>query len=340
MTTAGSVPAIPAPARLTSRATSALVIVLLFDTVLLAAFLTKSLSGMEALIGHGLTLCLFVAAARPAFSGDLTVLVVAALLSASAGPFGTLATFALHALLGRANVPTADLENWYRRISGTPDSNKAAALYDRIVDGRSRRPGPDAVARFHVVLDGPLAQQQALLGLIGLSYFPEYGVLLRKALCSAEPSIRVHAAAVSVKLRTSLRAEFAKASCDAGDASGAEVDLARAERLAVLADSGFLDPAESLTAREMALSLCRPLQQGRPNDMHLRQQVFGLLTGLERWHELRASLDGMHMRSPDDAALRIRCLMELGLARDLHRVVGRPISVPFPLGASRHASVR
>ncbi|MCJ2082420.1 hypothetical protein [Methylobacterium sp. J-090] len=333
-----TIPAIPFTARLTPRATSALVLLFAVDTLVLAGFLVGDLSGLAALVGHGLNLCLFVATARPAFAGDLTFLVVVALLSASAGPFGTLATFALYALLVRTNVAAADLECWYRRISGTPDLNRAEALYDRIVDGRARRPGPDAVARFHTVLEGPLAQQQALLGLIGLSYFPEYRLLLRKALCSAEPSIRVHAAAVSVKLRTVLRAEFGKACPNAGNA--VDADPARAERLALLADSGFLDPSESMVAREAALGLCRPALQGRPDDRTLRRQVFGLLASLGRWDELRASLDATRARSPDEDALRVRCLMELARARDLHRVVGRPTPISARPGATRDALLR
>ncbi|MDO9426368.1 MAG: hypothetical protein Q7T93_06005 [Methylobacterium sp.] len=338
MTGIETVPAIPFTARLTPRATSALILLLAVDALVLAGFLAGDLSGPAALVGHGLNLGIFVATARPAFAGDLTFLVVVTLLSAGAGPFGTLATFVLYALLVRTNVPASDLAVWYRRISGAPDLNRAEALYDRIVDGRARRPGPDAVARFHTVLDGPLAQQQALLGLIGLSYFPEYRLLLRKALCSAEPSIRVHAAAVSVKLRTALRAEFGKVCPNAGDP--ADVDPARAERLALLADSGFLDPSESTVAREAALGLCRPGLRDRPDDRPLRRQVFGLLAGLGRWDELRAALEATRARSPDEDALRIRCLMELARARDLHRVVGRPTPIPARPGATRDALPR
>ncbi|GJD29622.1 hypothetical protein PMNALOAF_0857 [Methylobacterium adhaesivum] len=333
-----TIPVIPYPARLTPRARTALVLLFGLDTLVLAGFLVGDLSGAAALIGHGLNVCLFVATARPAFAADLTFLVVVALLAAGAGPFGILASVVLYALLARTNVAAADLERWYRQISGAPEPNAAAALYDRIVDGRARRPGPDAVARFHAVLEGPLAQQQALLGLIGLSYFPEYRPLLRKALCSEEPSIRVHAAAVSVKLRTALRAEFGRACGDAGHAPAA--DLVRAERLALLADSGFLDPAESATAREAALTLCRPILQGRPEDRRLRRQVFELLAGLERWDELRASLDATRARSPEDAALGLRCLMELGRTRDLHRAVVRPASVPSRPGASHDPVLR
>src|SRR4051794_5264219 len=186
-----------------------LVLLALFatQTGLLAAYLSGTLAAPTALAVHAAVLVVFTCT-KGAFADDLTPYFLTLLLTGCAGPLGAGSVLALTLLLARTRVSHHDLEDWYRQISGVREVNPAVVLYDKIIDGRARRPGRCAIEHFPSVLDGPLATQQALLGLIGLSYHPDYRALLGQALRSAEPSIRVHAAAVSVKLRTRARTEF------------------------------------------------------------------------------------------------------------------------------------
>ncbi|KAB1070140.1 hypothetical protein [Methylobacterium planeticum] len=323
-------------ARLSAAPVLALSALLVAEAGFLFGALSHLLTAPAALAGHAIVLVAFTAARR-AFAEDLTLFVLALLLTACAGPLGTVGVLALYLMLSLTRVSPHELETWYRQISGVTEANPAVALYDRIVDGRARR--SQAQSHFPSVLGGPLAPQQALLGLIGLAYHPDYRVLLRQALHSAEPSIRVHAAAVSVKLRTRARLDFQDLAGEE-NASGSPDDLhVRATRLVRLAEGGFLDEADTRTARETALDHCRRARALDPEHGPSLTLLCRLLSDLRRWDDV-LSLRAAHGLNDRGAAATVaESLMKLRRARDLHDVAKR-LALPaktLSIGDVRHA---
>jgi hypothetical protein len=224
-------------------------------------------------------------------------------------------------LLSNTRVQSKNLEAWYDRISGVANSNSAILVYDKIIDGRARSPRSSTVDIFASVLEGPLETQQALLGLIGLDYHSDYKEVLKKALASTEPSIRVHAAAVSVKLRTRARSEYQQLLSTPCSESSASQLAGYADRLMSLADGGFLDRDDRARALQRADALClqaRTLDPYGPKIFSVLSRVFA---AEGRWSDLLLLLDEAPVsKRPAEAwRLKDRALMELGRAKELHR---------------------
>lgn len=310
-------------ARLTAGPLAALAGLLVAEAAILGAFLTETVSAPAALAAHGITLLIFVAR-RSVFADDLTHCVIALLLAASTGPVGAAAALALYLILARTPVSQHELESWYRQISGLGEANPAVTLHAQIVDGRARRPNRTAVAHFPSVLEGPLAQQQALLGLIGLAYHPDYRPLLGQALRSAEPSIRVHAAAVSVKLRARARLELQRSQAGAQSPATPADLLVQAVELARIAEGGFLEEADARSARESAAALCEQALALAPGHRGATALLCSLLAGLGRWEDVLARSAAVSYRRGDRLAeATAESLMQLGRTQDLHALLVR-----------------
>jgi hypothetical protein len=126
-----------------------------------------------------------------------------------------------------------------------PAASRAERLHAEILQGRRRRGRGRPTASFATVFaSGTLAEKQAAVAAISLSYRPEMLPGLRLALASDVPAIRVQAAAAYAKLRGSFieRAKAALAAAARGD--GGETLVAEAHAVAT---SGFLD-AETVSA--------------------------------------------------------------------------------------------
>lgn len=325
-------------ARLSTLPLLALLGLLSLESSVLAATVAGHLAPSAALAAHAAVLMAF-ACARQAFADDLAFYFLALMLAACAGPLGAAGVLALYLLLARTRVSPNDLETWYREISGVTEGNPAVALYDKIVDGRARRPGHHDQQNFASVLGGPLAPQQALLGLIGLAYHPDYRALLGQALQSAEPSIRVHAAAVSVKLRTRARLDFQRLA-EPGSAAGSPDELAaEATRLVRIAEGGFLDEANALTAREAAVGLCRTALALAPNHDASASLLCRLLADLRHWEDVLTEHAAATAPAQAIAAPVAQSLMNLRRTRELHDLLKRlahPVTTSN-LGGIRHA---
>jgi hypothetical protein len=299
-----------------------------------AAGLTAAAAGSVGptglLLGHALCLAAAAAAIRAERSGECTFSVLLLLLAACTGPVGPAGLLLVHAVLTRTRICTNELDAWYRRLAGDAPADPSVTLYDRLLDGRARRTAAGKPDHFPTVLQGDLVRQQALLGLIGLAYHPDYRPILARALCSQEPSIRVHAAAVSVKLRARALAEF-KQGQEAGPDGRAADKAALALRLLDLADGGFLDAEKARAARIRALALVEgPGQPDAPARAPIRRRA---LAGLERWEEADAEGPGPG-RDPEDLRLRMACLMRRGRTRALHALLRA--GGPATSGGLRH----
>lgn len=285
----------------------------------LAAAMAGSLDMTWLPIGHGLCLAGAGAAVRAERSGECTFAVLLLLLAACTGPVGPAGLLLVQSVLTRTRICTNELDAWYRRLAGAAPPDPSVTLYDRLLDGRARRTGRGGPDHFPTVLHGDLVRQQALLGLIGLAYHPDYRPILAQALCSQEPSIRVHAAAVSVKLRARALAEFKRVQEAEADGPTAE-RAGLALRLLDLADGGFLDAEKAGAARTRALALV--VGAGQPDSAGRVPLGRRALAGLERWEEAVAGPEADEpVLDPEDHRLRMLCLMRCGQARALHALL-------------------
>lgn len=307
------------------------------EVVGIAAAMAGSLDMASLLIGHGLCLAGAAAAVHAERSGECTFAVLLMLLAACTGPVGPVGLLLVQAVLTRTRICTNELDAWYRRLAGDAPADPSVILYDRLLDGRARRTGRGGPDHFPTVLHEDLVRQQALLGLVGLAYHPDYRPILAQALCSQEPSIRVHAAAVSVKLRARAlteykRAQEAEAAAPAADWAG------RALRLLDLAEGGFLDTERAHAARTRALTLV--MGAGQPASAACDPLGRRALAGLERWEEAVADPEAAGpVRDPEDLRLRMLCLMRCRQSRALHTLLrAGDAHPPTQRGALRHVA--
>jgi hypothetical protein len=141
--------------------------------------------------------------------------------------------------------------NAVRRLTGQIQQNRRPAL-------QGVRPASFA----QVLRLGTLAQQQDAIAAILRYYEPELLPLLRQALGSPVPAIRVQAAAVYAKLRGSFEAR-AKAALAAADSPAAITDArAFAAEVEAVAVSGFADAETQTLLRAAAAQVLR----GAEND--------------------------------------------------------------------------
>jgi hypothetical protein len=189
--------------------------------------------------------------------GDLTLGGIGLPALLLTGPIGGLGSLIMNWAVIRA--PKADnlLDAWYRRLSGHGPADAASDLHEKLSAGRAMRPGATEVRRFTTVMhNGSLKEQQSLLGLIGLNYYPEYRSALEIGLVSPETSVRVQAAAVFAKLRERNKLALKECLAVAADEdldSNRACETGSALRQAI--ESGFLDPAEMRRARRAALAI-------------------------------------------------------------------------------------
>ncbi len=299
----------------------------------LAAALEGKVTWSIILAGHGLCLTLAAAALRATPQADITFAVLGLLLCISTGPVGAGGALALRLIVRRTRVCAQELAAWYHRLAGMARAEASVDLYESILDGRARRPTGGVVDHFPTALTGTLSEQQAVLGLIGLNWHPDYMPVLLQALCSDEPSIRVHAAAISVKLRGRTLAALKRAQ-EAMAAAPAD-PAALAATFLDLADGGFLDDPKARAAREDALVLIRRAVARDPGDPRGRALLRRALVDLGCSEEARRALaDASPVTDRGDRAVRLRGLMALGDAAVLHELLMGPD------GAERRPSKR
>jgi hypothetical protein len=174
------------------------------------------------------------------------------------GPFGALCALLLPRLSASRADTSVRLQAWYDRIALSSEQDGFTRMSDRIAIGRAANlaaPTPlELMREFH---SGSTAIQQAALGVIARNFHPDYLAVLKLALDSPEPVVRVQAAAVAARVREILKRQIAPTIARAADPSlTADAALKLATELEATAASGLLEQA----ARSDAVRACTGLR--------------------------------------------------------------------------------
>jgi len=124
------------------------------------------------------------------------------------GPFGAAGALLLSTLSSQDATSADRLSAWYRRIALSAEQDEFTRLSDRVAIGRSANlaaPSPESLSA--LFQSGPIGDQQTALGMIARAFHPGYLPMLKMALDSPEPVIRVQAAAVAARIRAPLVAQ-------------------------------------------------------------------------------------------------------------------------------------
>jgi hypothetical protein len=227
---------------------------LLVEGCALALALAERLTTAQVVMIHaGVTALLIgwsvIARVRGA---DAALVTLTALAVAVAGPFGALGAIALPRLSRTDPTDVQRLENWYRRLSLSVETDDLTRLSDKVAIGRAldlRAPAPSSFVR--LVETGSVQERQAVLGLIARQFHPDYLPALKTALASAEPVVRVQAAAVAARVRGRLAQVVRRllAEASAPDASAAmRDDHLRQARLCL--ECGLMEATDAVQAAE------------------------------------------------------------------------------------------
>lgn len=298
------------------------------------AMVRGELGAGAALAIHLSLVTAIVAIAFRLWAADPAIAVIGGFAMLTTGPAGVLAA-GLAWLRLRTSAGSRDgVPAQVRRIPSRDDGDVAAQISDAISEGRAARPASRPPAAFHrVVEEGTFDEGQALLGLIGLRYHPDYFPLLQKALKSRRSGLRVQAAAVHTKLRAHyaerLRHTLAQPHAAATDETGAAAVL---KELGTCIASGFLDPSESKAASENARAIALALaQRGDALPSALRRLVIETFAQLGD-HQALIDLIG---EDRSDACEEIRrhracALMHLGRHREIGKLSSCASTAPVP----------
>lgn len=199
-------------------------------------------------------------------SADTSVPLLALLATTALGPAGALGA----ALLGwLATLRPADvhlLEDWYERISLSTAVDPVTRLCDDVSVGRTLALDGAAPESYLGIMErGSLSERQIVLGHVARHFHSDYLPVLKAALMSPEPVIRVQAAAVAAHVRPSVSKLFA--ACVAQLPAAASDVNAALELLAgidALVASGLLDEGDRKRGIEIA---------GRLGDVATAQRV-------------------------------------------------------------------
>ena len=218
--------------------------------ILIAA--AKDLAPISALIvAHALIGPTFWAVSRT--RGEATIATMGMVTMAIMGPLGAFGTLML-AIGSRRQEQRQPDHEWYGVLAAHAPKERDLPneLWQSLAEGRARESSAATVQDFRQVMSkGSLAEKQAMLGLISKRFDPAYAGVLKEALRSEEPVIRVSAAAVYSKLRETNRKQMIVE--DGEPQFLLEKDaLKRGFALASGAYSGLLDFADAERARQDA----------------------------------------------------------------------------------------
>ena len=187
-------------------------------------------------------------------SRDRSISTVMLLVIAVAGPAGAAAALAMLPFVDNAGAGPEVLQKWYVRLANAAGTDPATKMHDRVTAGRVMRFDDEMPHDFAgVIATGNLEERQAALGLIARKFHTDFSPALALALRSAEPVVRVQAAAVVARVRGDLKARIRSliASSHPRDDS---LDLAAAAELLRLSDCEFVDRADGERCRSAAES--------------------------------------------------------------------------------------
>jgi hypothetical protein len=184
--------------------------------------------------------------------GDHSLSTLLVLTLAAVGPAGPLITL-LIAPFARAGADRSGLlEAWYERLAHSTAIEGSVQLAERVAAGRTLDLTRAASGSFLTVIShGTVLEQQAALGRIVRNFTPAYLPVLKIALKSPEPVIRVQAAAVATRIRPTIEAIMDRASSLADDDTAtAETVLRATHDIQLILESGLLDVSDRAVALE------------------------------------------------------------------------------------------
>lgn len=166
------------------------------------------------------------------------------------GPFGAAGVLLMPWLTRQNATSDALLTAWYDRIALSAEQDSFTKLSDRVAIGRAANlAAPLPIPLVELFKSGPLADQQSALGMIAREFHPGYLRVLKMALESVEPVIRVQAAAVAARVRGPLNAQIPHLASRAADPTASSaLAMETAADLRSAIDSGLLEAAELATA--------------------------------------------------------------------------------------------
>ena len=195
---------------------------------------------------------------------------------AAAGPAGALSSAAAALLMARARPDEVLLTRWYERIAAATAIDDTTRLADDVALGRTIDLESASPASFLSLVErGPVAGQQAALGIVARRFDAAYLPALAAALKSPEPIIRVQAAAVATRVAPQISAIVDEAVRLADDSAAPRaVLLAAVARTEACLASGLLDATKARAAREALATLATRL--ATTADSHARGRVIEL----------------------------------------------------------------
>ena len=180
-----------------------------------AALFAVAAAGMLGpFLALGIHLVLVVALAwvlrRQISSGsDGGVALMGLLGTLATGPFGAACAVLLPSLAAADRASSARLGAWYDRIALSSEQDDFTRMSDRIAIGRTvNLAAPAPLELMQAFRDGGTSVQQTALGMIARNFHPDYLAVLKIALDSPEPVVRVQAAAVAARVRDILKRQI------------------------------------------------------------------------------------------------------------------------------------
>lgn len=205
--------------------------------------------GIHLMVVAALSLWLAQVGRRPTEMTLPTLLVVTL---AAIGPVGPLLTLAIAPFARSGADRSGLLEAWYERLAHSTAIEQPVQLAERVAAGRTLDLTRAASGSFlSVIRHGTVLEQQAALGRIVRNFTPAYLPVLKIALKSPEPVIRVQAAAVATRIRPTIAAIMEAAGALAEDAKARPEQLLQmAHDIDLILDSGLLDVSDRAIALE------------------------------------------------------------------------------------------
>jgi hypothetical protein len=186
------------------------------------------------------------------------------------GPFGALCAAMLPALSATQDSSAARLAAWYERIALSSKQDAFTQMSDRIAIGRAANlAAPTPIELMGEFQGGSTAIQQTALGVIARNFHPDYLPVLKIALDSPEPVVRVQAAAVAARVRETLKREIGAMIARAADPTlKPDAALRLAVELEMTANSGLLEAAAHAEAVRTSAALRARLFARLDTDQH------------------------------------------------------------------------
>ncbi len=186
------------------------------------------------------------------------------------GPFGALCAALLPAMSATQDSSAARLAAWYERIALSSEQDEFTRLSDRIAIGRAANlAAPTPLELMGEFRGGSSAIQQTALGVIARNFHPDYLPVLKVALDSPEPVVRVQAAAVAARVRETLKRQIGPMITRAADPTlKPDATLRLAIELEMAANSGLLEAAARAEAVRTSAGLRGRLFARLDTDQH------------------------------------------------------------------------